>query len=168
MPHLNKVKQPTPQFTTSASRTSAGRSREWGVFEISYSTLPEWMDEVVATYYLMAERRGTDAKREYSLYQLTVRYADVSKGDHTACVVLPPAELLRYGDQFIGLAVEFTAADGSLLAVQNEVVGSALPVDWWKKPAVSEDKNVVKRDGLVDRSKTPFALVNIDDYEVVK
>jgi hypothetical protein len=168
MPRLNKVKQPTPQYSTSASRTSTGRPREWGVFEITYLTFPEWMDEVVVTYHLMAERRGADAKKAYSLYQTTVRYADVPKGEHTACVVLPPAALLRYGDQFIGLAVEFTAADGSLLAVQNEVAGTVLPVDWWKKPDVTESKTVVKREGLVDRSKTPFALVNMDDYEVVK
>ena len=43
-----------------------------------------------------------------------------------------------------------------------------LPVDWWKKPEITDNKNVIRRDGLVDRSKTPFALVNIDDYEAVK
>ncbi len=168
MPRLSKVKQPTPQFNTSASRQSTGRAREWGVFEVTYDTVPEWMDEVVVTYYLMAERRGTEAKKEYALFQTTVRYADVPRGDHTACVVLPPAAVLRYGDQFIGFAVEFTAADGTLLAVQSEVAGSVLRAEWWKNTDVTESKSVVKRDGLVDRSKTPFALVNIDDYEVVK
>ncbi|MFZ4395503.1 MAG: hypothetical protein ACOYOU_07735 [Kiritimatiellia bacterium] len=173
MPRLSKVKLPTPTYTTSATRTTTGRPREWAVFEITYDTLPEWMDEVVVTYYLMAERRGVaeakaENKKEYTFYQTTVRYADVAKGEHTACVVLPPAVLLRNGDQFIGLAVEFTSGDGTLLAVQHETTGSLLPTDWWKKPEVTENKSVVKRDGLVDRSKTPFALINMDDYEVVK
>lgn len=172
MPRLNKVKQPTPQYNTSATRTTPGRPKEWAVFEITYDTLPDWMDEVVVTYYLMAERRGVEAKKEkekeYTLYQTTVRYADVARGEHTACVVLSPATLLRNGDQFIGLAVEFTSSDGTLLAVQNEVTGSVLPQDWWKKPEVTENKSVIKRDGLMDRSKTPFGLINLDDYEVVK
>ena len=102
MPKLNKVKQPTPLYNTSATRTMPGRPHEWAVFEVTYDTIPEWMDEVVVTYYLMAERRGTEAKKEFTFYQTTVRYVDVARGEHMACVVLPPASLLRIGDQFIG------------------------------------------------------------------
>jgi len=168
MPKLNKVKQPTPLYATSATRTSSSRPHEWGVFEVSYETIPEWLDEVVVTYYVMAERRGTEAKKEFSFYQTTVRYVDLARGEHLACAVLPPAPLLRNGDQVIGFAVEITSADGTLLDVKSEVSGTLLPADWWKKPEVTESKSVVKRDGLVDRSKTPFGLVNIDDYEAMK
>jgi hypothetical protein len=168
MPRLNKVKQQTPQYSTTASKTSPNRPRDWALFEVEYTTIPEWMDEVVVTCYLMAERRGAEAKKEYSFYQTTVRYTDVARGEHTACVVLPPPALLRNGDQFIGFAVEMTAADGTLLDAKNESTGSVLPVDWWKDPKVTENKSVVKRDGLVDRTKTPFGLINIDDYEAVK
>jgi hypothetical protein len=168
MPRLNKIKQPTPQYNTSASRTSAGRAREWGVFEVEYETVPEWLDEVVATYYVLAERRGADGRKAYTFYQTTVRYKDVARGEHTACVVLPPAAVARYGDQFVAFAVEFSGADGALLAAQTELAGVQLPQEWWKKPDVTESKSVVKRDDLVDRSKTPFALVNLDDYEAVK
>jgi hypothetical protein len=166
MPKLNRVKQPTPNYGSSATRT---RPREWGVFEIAYDTVPEWMDEVDVTYYLMTERRTPDTKKEYSFYQTTVRYADVARGEHLACVVLPPVALLRYGDQVIGFAAEFSSADGTLLAVNSVGEGTTqLPPEWWKKTDVTESKSVVKRNGLVDRSKTPFGLVNIDDYEVVK
>jgi hypothetical protein len=168
MPRLNKIKQPTPQYSTSATRTSAGRPREWGLFEVEYETVPEWLDEVVATYYVMAERRGADRRPAYTFYQTTVRYKDVARGEHTACAVLPPAAVARYGDQFVAFAVEFAGADGALLAVQSELAGVMLQPEWWKKPDVTESKSVVKRDDLVDRSKTPFALVNPDDYEVVK
>ena len=169
MPRLNKVKQPTPSYNTSATRTAPGRARDWAVFDVVYDSIPEWLDEVVVTYYLMSEHRGSDAKKEYSFYQTTVRYVDVPRGEHMACVVLPPGPLLRYGDQFIGMAVEITAADGTLLASKDEVQGWTPPAgDWWKKPEVTESKSVVKRDGLVDRSKTPFGLINIDEYEVVK
>lgn len=170
MTKLNKVKQQTPIYTTSATTVRPGRPREWAVFEVTYDTVPEWMDEVVVTYYVMSERRGADAKqKEFSFYQTTVRYTDVPRGEHMACVVLPPGPLLRYGDRFIGAAVEITAADGTLLAAKDETQDWVPPPgDWWRKPEVTESKSVVKREGLVDRSKTPFALVNIDDYEVVK
>lgn len=166
MPKLGKVKQPTPLYNTSATRSSPGRPHEWAVFEVIYDTSPEWLDEVVVTYYLMAERRSD--KKEFTYYQTTVRYTDVARGEHTACVALPPAALLRNGDQFVGFAVEISGGDGTLLDVKNEVQGAPLPTEWWKKPEVTENKSVVKREGLVDRSKTPFGLVNIDDYEVVK
>lgn len=168
MPRLNKTKQPSPVYNSPASKASPGRPREWALFEVTYDTVPEWMDEVVVTYYLMAERRGGEAKKEYCFYQTTVRYVDVARGEHTACAVLPPNALLRYGDRFIGLAVEISSADGTLLDVKSELEGSVLPTDWWKKSEVTESKSVVKRDGLVDRSKTPFAFINVDDYEAVK
>ena len=167
MPKLTRVKQPSPLYTTSATRTSSSRPREWAAFEVTYDTIPEWMDEVIVTYYVMAERRG-DAKKEFSFYQTTVRYADVARGEHLACAMLSPTALLRNGDQFIGFAVEFTSADGTLLAVNSVAEGNLLPPEWWKKPEVTESKSVVKRDGLTDRSKTPFGLINVDDYEVVK
>ena len=40
--------------------------------------------------------------------------------------------------------------------------------EWWKDSAVLDNPSVTRRNGLVDRSKTPFALINIDDYEVVQ
>lgn len=165
MPKLRKVKQPTPVYTTTATKVSPGRPREWAVFEVTYDTVPEWLDEVVVTYYLLAERKTADGKKEYSFYQTTVRYSDVARGEHTACVVLPPGPLMRYGDGFVGLAVEFTSGDGKPLDTKSEVEGT-LQQDWWKKTEITDKLN--KRDGLVDRSKTPFSFINVDDYEVVK
>jgi len=43
--------------------------------------------------------------------------------------------------------------------------------DWWKSDAVLKNPRVkvTKRSGrLLNRSQTPFALVNIDDYEVIQ
>jgi hypothetical protein len=173
MPKLSRtVQQRSPEFIGTSSRVSRARVREWALFEVTYETAAEWSDEIVFTYYVLAERRSVDAKaREYSLYQTTIRYSDVSRGEHISCAVLPPAAIQRYGDP-VALAVEIAAPDGTVLAtdsVTDNKDGKVLPPDWWRKPEVTESKSVVRRDGyLVDRSKTPFALVNIDDYEVVK
>lgn len=169
MTRLNKIKQNTPVYTSSATQPSPKRPREWAVFEVGYETIPEWLDEVVVTYYIMTEKRAAaEAREKYSFYRTTVRYADVARGEHNACAVLPPNLLLRYGDKVIGIAVEITSTDGTLLDWKNEVEGSLLPAEWWKKAEVIDSKNVTRRDGLTDRSKTPFGLANIDDYEVVK
>jgi hypothetical protein len=40
--------------------------------------------------------------------------------------------------------------------------------DWWKNPRIIDSPLVTRREGLLERSKTPFALINMDDYEVVK
>jgi len=172
MPKLNRsIQQRTPEFTQTSGRVSRGKPREWALFEVTYETAADWSDEISFTYYVMAERRAVDGKKEYSLYQTTVRYVDVARGEHISCVVLPPTALQRYGDP-VALAVEITAPDGTSLAtdsVNDGREGKALPVEWWKAKEVLDSKSVVRRDAyLVDRSKTPFAWVNMDDYEVVK
>jgi len=43
-----------------------------------------------------------------------------------------------------------------------------LPKEWWKDSKVLDNASVTRRNGMVDRSKTPFALINVDDYEVVQ
>jgi len=156
LPRISAAKQYTPQFSsTTPMPATVNRPREWALFDVAY--------------YLLAERTS-EGRKEYSFYKTTVHYLDVARGEHRGCVALPPTALLRNGDRFIAMAVEFSAADNTPLAVGTITTGSgsSLPPDWWKNPKITEDKSVFKRDGLVDRSKTPFGLINIDDYEVVK
>lgn len=166
------VVQRTPEYTTTASRT-ARKPREWAVFDVPYDTLPEWIDELVFTFSVLSQHRTVEGKTEYSFYQTTVRYTDIARGEHLGCAVLSPAALLRYGDP-VALAVEIAAPDGTLLTSDTSVMPAAnlppeLQKDWWKNPKVTDNANVVKRAGyLMDRAKSPFAFVNVDDYEAVK
>ena len=172
MPKLGRsALQRTPEYQTTAGK-SVRKPREWAVLDVQYDTQPEWIDELVFTYHVLAERRNLEGKLEYSFYQTVVRYTDVARGDHVSGVVLGPAAVLRYGTP-VALTVEIAAADGTALASESVIEGKAIPpdlqADWWKNPRVVENQGVSKRDGyLVDRSKTPFAFVNADDYEAVK
>ncbi len=58
--------------------------------------------------------------------------------------------------------------DGTVLASESPAGGMSLPKEWWKDSKVLDNPSVTRRTGLVDRSKTPFALINPDDYEVVQ
>ena len=169
MPRLSSAKVYTPQYSANSGLPgSTTTPRQWAIFETTYTTTPEWMDEIAVTCYLLAEQRGTEAKKEYSLYKTTVHYQDVARGEHRACVALPPAALMRNGDRFVAFAIEIALPDNTILTSGNVMTGITLPPEWWKNAKIMEDKSVTKREGLMDRSKTPFALINSDDYEVVK
>lgn len=173
--HMPKVGhstlQRTPDYQSSIGK-SVRKPREWALMDVQYETMPEWMDEIVFTYHVLAEHRNVDGKLEYSFYQTVVRYVDVAHGEHSSCVALSPNAVLRYGVP-VALTVEISAADGTALASESAFEGKAIPpdlqADWWKNPKVTDNAGVTKRDGyLTDRSKTPFAFINADDYEAVK
>lgn len=173
MPRLtrNTLYQRTPEFQGTASK-AVRRPREWAMFDLTYDTTAEFTDELVFNYYVLC-LRTIEGKKEFSLFQTTVRYTDILRGEHQACAVLAPGALLRYGEP-VAFAVEIAGADGAALVSDTTVENrSALPADvqadWWKNPRVMENPSVTKRESyLTDRSKTPFALINADDYEAVK
>jgi hypothetical protein len=117
----------------------------------------------------MSERHGATGKKEYNLFQTTIRFVDIQRGEHTAGAVLQPAGLLRFGEP-VAVAVEIASPDGTVLASDSVTYNvKGLPDDWWKNPKLADVQAVTKRDGyLVDRAKSPFALVDSDDYEVSK
>lgn len=158
----------TPEYNTTMPRSVSNRKpREWTLFEIIYETTPEWMDTLDFAYSVMTERRTTEGKKEFGFFQVSVRYLDVARGEHTSCVVMPPNAVARYGEP-VALALEITQ-DGKPVATMSEVKIDGLPEDWWKNARVLDNPTVIRREGyLADRAKTPLALINMDDYEVVK
>jgi hypothetical protein len=144
-----------------------GRKREWALFEVKYSTGAKWTDELAFTYHVLCKGRDEKTRSEvYSYYTATVRYTDVPKGPHMSCVVLPPNLVERYGDP-VAVALEIMGKS-EILASQHAESGMSLPKEWWKDSKVMDDKRLTRRNGLVDKSKTPFALINLNDYEVVQ
>jgi len=168
----------TPDFGARATGLSQplsrGRPKEWAVIDVTYETKSpaKWTDNVYATFYVMTEGMSPDRKQELSFYTLRVQYVNVADGDHRAGVVLPPSILERYG-QVVAIACEITADGADKPDVKSEISASYLSSfkdDWWKNDQVMNNQKteVKKRDGLLERSKTPFALVYPDDYEAVR
>jgi hypothetical protein len=108
---------------------------------------------------------GVDA---FSFYQKSVKYVDIEKGRaHMSTVFLRPSAVKRYG-KVIASAVEIFI-DGDKVAEKSVSSLKVLPEKWWTNAQVTESAAVTSRDGyLLDRSETPFAFVNVDDYEVIK
>lgn len=149
---------------------ASAKAKEWGIFDATFATAPDWIDEMVVSYTVMLLNPKADAKKgeiPISLFQATVEYSDIEKGkNHKVGVVLPPAALLRYGDP-IGFAVQFSIG-GQEIAAQG--VGDGIlknRENWWEDSQILDSPKVQKREGyLIDRMKSPFQLVDIDSYEV--
>ncbi|MCL1921144.1 MAG: hypothetical protein FWG50_08735 [Kiritimatiellaeota bacterium] len=161
----------TPEFNVNASGGQSKvntRPRLWALFEVRYATGAKWMDELAFTYHVMTKGKDDEGKEDVlSYYTQTVRYIDIPKGEHMSCVALPPSLVERYGEP-VALALEIVGKDGTVLASESKAMIPFPSPEWWKDSQVLDNAKVKRRQGLVDRSKTPFALVNADDYEVVQ
>jgi len=160
----------TPEFNANVTGGQAKiskRPREWALFEVKYATLAKWMDELSFVYHVMTKGKDDDGKDTYSYYTLSLRYINIPKGDHMSSVALPPSMVERYGEP-VSLALEIVGKDGTVLASQSESIVNYPTKEWWKDSNVLDKPQVSRRTGLLDRSKTPFALINADDYEVVQ
>lgn len=173
MPTIKGNRSGTPEYNVSNVSLPGPLStkrREWALFEVEYQTAARWTDSLAFTYHLLAQGRNEETRQmEFSYYTVTVRYIDIAAGKHRSCVCLPPSLLERFGEP-VALGLEVLDKAGQPVAVETVKGGLKLPDEWWKNEKVmgSTKPPVVRRSGLVDRSKTPFALINANDYEVVQ
>jgi hypothetical protein len=156
----------SPEFR---SNIQAGIKRpgDWVEIKVQYDTGPDWIDELVFQYYGLAHTRE-NGKEVYSLYQATVRYSDIERGHgHLGTAYLCPNTVKRYG-LLVAVAVEISY-NGKVIDAKSVSDGTVKQTDWWKNPAVTGSGVVVPRPGyLLNRRESPFALINMDDYEVIK
>lgn len=141
---------------------SSGPKKKWAALEAEYTTSAEWTDAITFTFHVMS----MDDEKTYHYYTTTVTYIDVAKGDHGACVMLPPAAVARYGTP-MAFAVE-VELDGKTVATESDGMGKGTP--WWTRLDAMAGKGKLERHSglLQDRSKTPFGLTFIDQYEAVR
>ena len=160
-----------------------GRPRQWIVLETKYTTMAKWQDELTFTWHVLLD--STKAKEkdpknpvsQYSYYNATVRYVDIKKGSHMASVCLPPSALERFGEPCT-ITLVITNKEGDILASDTQNADSNVSkagAKWWENDEFMNWKDrkrdmamVERRQGMVDRSKTPFWLVNNADYEQVQ
>jgi hypothetical protein len=143
-------------------------TQEWVEIKTTFDTSPEWIDEVVFQYYVLTYSRK-EKEGPYSFYQASVRYGDVEKGrNHLSTMYIPPSAVKRYGFP-VAIGVE-VSVNGKVVDVVSDRDNSVRVDDgWWKNPNVIGKEAVIARQGcLLNRKESPFALVNIDDHEVIR
>ena len=163
---FNDYRQKAKSITGKTSQ----KSRIWGVFDVTFQTVPQWIDSMTITYTVILLNPKPDAKKNekpMTLMQTTVEYADVAQDrEHKAGAVVLPAALLRLGEP-LGFAVSISVG-GKEVASQGVGKGPLQShKEWWKEDAVLNSPNVQRRDAyMMDRMKSPFQLVDPDDYEM--
>lgn len=136
-----------------------GRNKRWASLEASYVSTPDWIDEITFTFHVMSQ----DSEKTFHYFTTAVSYLNVAKGEHGACVMLPPSAVARFGMP-CAFGVE-VSIDGDVVGADSEGMGKGTP--WWNK---LESMPKLKRHSglLTDRSKTPFGMTFIDEYEAVR
>ena len=154
----------TPVYQTSV-RKSTGTLREWGRITVEYDTArePEWIDELAMNFDVLLMTKNEDNNREFVLARGGVVFVDVKAGrDHRATMFLRPGTIERHG-MVIGIRV-VVSADGEPVAEESETSEPRLEkTAWWEN-----DKLTAKDGLLLNRSESPFALINIDDHETIR
>ena len=155
------------------------KPRWWIVIETKYTTFAKFLPQLTFNWHVLLETKSAKENKgnrmglaPYSYFNTTVTYYNIPQGSHAACVCLPPSYLELYGEP---KAIGFTVSNqnGDILA--GDTV-SAVPMikaheKFWDENKKFQDAmngdnpGIVRRQGLVDRSKTIWALVNPNDYE---
>jgi len=168
--------------------------RQWGVYEMTYRTAQKWTEDLTVNWFVLCDTkkakqvdRSKTAARlpPYVYYTLVSRYVNIPEGDHRSCVCLPPSFIERYGEPVV-ISCELVTSEGKLLDGMTVVNGfayvqagqfneeSKAKMEWWTNDEIinAKDKSgeamIELRQGLVDRSKSPFYLVNNADYEIIQ
>ena len=170
------------------------KRRQWGVFDMTFRTQQRWTEDLTVNWYVLCDTskaktkdKSKSAKRlpPYVYYTLVSRYVNIPEGDHRSCVCLPPSFTERYGEPVV-ISCELVTSEGKLLDGMTVVNGFAYvqagqfneetkaKMEWWANDDIinAKDKSgeamIEIRQGLVDRSKSPFYLVNNADYEAIQ
>ncbi len=154
------------------------KPRKWIVVETKYTTYAKFLDQLTFTWHVLLETKSAKENKgnpmglpPYSYFNTTVTYYNIPQGSHAACVCLPPSYLELYGEP---KAFGFTVSNqnGDILAGDcvSEVKGIKSGTQFWDDQSImgamqGDIPMIERRQGLVDRSKTIWALVNPNDYE---
>ena len=154
------------------------KPRKWIVIETKYTTYAKFLDQLTFNWHVLLETKSAKENKgnkmglpAYSYFNTSVSYFNIPQGSHAACVCLPPSYLELYGEPK-AIGFEVSNQNGDVLAggTVSEIKAIKANTKFWemdnfKEAMGGETPNIERRQGLVDRSKTIWALVNPNDYE---
>ena len=154
------------------------KPRRWIVIETKYTTFAKFLEQLTFNWHVVLETKSATENKgnrlglaPYSYFNTTVTYFNIPQGSHAACVCLPPSYLELYGEP---KAIGFTISNENGDILGGGTVSEIKPIkpdtqfwdtDVFKNAMSGEKPDIERRQGLVDRSKTIWALVNPNDYE---
>lgn len=147
------TKEKTPIYQTSMRTQTSGRQPDWWRAVVEFETAPDWVDELEFTFYAYLEDQS--AKNAPVMFRGVVTYVNIPKGRHMADMFLHPNFIARMG--VVKEIAVLVKHQGMVVATES----SARTPNWWER--------FPPTDGvLLNRSQTPFALIDYDAYNVIK
>lgn len=148
----------TPVFEVKGPSQQPARGKWLHVFA-EYDTEPEWIDELTFTVYVGFKGRTKEAP-PLSVFKGEVTQVHIAAGKrHIVDMYVHPRLIERYGEPG-PVAIEVKQKDGRVLGTS----GKPEPTQpWWNNPQYT-----IVSDGLLNRSQTPFALIDIESQELIK
>ena len=141
------------------------KQKDWGVLDVTFDSAPEWIDEMTVTFTVMLQnKKAKQGEPAFSLLTLTSEYR------HCA----GPRPQGGRGDPARGDGTPWTADRSGAVLPRRPVDRRErrrgrvplLPGEMVGEPQRHGSRERQKRDGyMIERSKSPFALVDIDSYE---
>lgn len=156
-----------PIFTPDFSYNLRGRStqrdgrRQWLQVSSEFDTSPEWMDEITLTFYVVLQanpRNLAEGANPNNMFTGTVTYMNVKRGRHTATMFLDPNTFERFGTP---QAVAVVYNVGGRQAGGDVQPRNTQESRWW----TTMTPNSIS---LMNRNETPFALVEIEQFNTIK
>jgi len=161
------------------------KPRQWAVIETKYTTYgsdtpkSRFLPQLTFTWHVLLDTKSAKENKgnpenltPYSYFSTSITYFNIPRGTHASCVVLPPSYIEHYGEpKAVGYTITNENGDELGGCCQSEITGIKSDTKWWDDDtvmnAVGKDGKpmIERRQGLLDRSKTIWALVNPNDYE---
>ena len=160
------------------------KPRNWIVLETKYTTygteVSRFLDQLTFTWHVLLETKtATENKGNkeglapYSYFSTSMTYFNIPYGSHASSVVLPPSYLERYGEpKACGFTITNQNGDELFSGSVSEIQGIKNNDKFWDNNDIMNKTSgpggkplIERRQGLLDRSKTIWGLVNPNDYE---
>lgn len=150
---LAPVKATTPVFEVKHGSTPTSRPKDWWCARMEFETGQDWTDELEVTTYVYVQDQSN--KNAPLMFKDVTTYVDLEKGTHLAEVYLHPDTFKKVGiPKYVAVVIRVA---GAVVATES----TATTQNWWDQ--------FTPVDGvLLPRSRTPFAVVDYDNYPCVK
>ena len=156
-----------------------GKPRRWIVMETKYQTMDKCIDQLTFTWHVLLETKSATENKgnreglaPYSYFSTSMTYFNIPQGSHASSVVLPPSYLERYGEpKAVGFTISNQNGDELFCGSVSEIQGIKPNEKFWDNDNIMNASGkdgkpmIERRQGLLDRSKTIWALVYPNDYE---
>lgn len=132
--------------------------KKWVRLYAEFDAEPDWSDDLTFNFYL-AVRGKAETAPPFSVFKGAVSYVNVPKGRrHMAEVFVHPVMFERYGEPG---PIALEVRQGGRLIAQSGKPEPATP--WWNDP-----RYIPQEGALLDRSRSPFALLDPESQLMIK